>query len=345
MRRRNKVLYSLLLIALLSGVLYGDMIHYGLQQGIGQFHILYDAVPIEQLLENPDYPEELKVKLRLIQEIREFAIDSLGLNDSESYKKLYDQKGKPVLWVLTACDPFELKQYEWYFPFLGGLGYKGFFIKERAYEEESELIALNYDTDLGAVNAWSTLGFFGDPILSNMLKKTSGGLARLIIHELTHGTLYVNGEDAFNENLATFVGDNGAIIFMKHRFGENSIELKRYVGALDDIKMYSEHMRRGTGLLDVLYAGFKESTYSDDEKLSLKNNLIRSILSASDTVVFNDSTSYTYLLESDYLPNNTYFMTFRRYREKQNEFQKEFESEFHSNFANYLDHLKKKYGN
>ena len=132
MRRRNKFFYFILLALLGSGLLYGDMIIYGVHQGIGQFHILYDAVPIASLLNDPQYAEEKKEKLRLIQEIREFAIDSLGLNDSDSYKKLYDQEGKPILWFLTAASPFELVGYKWYFPFLGGLCYKGFFSKEKA---------------------------------------------------------------------------------------------------------------------------------------------------------------------------------------------------------------------
>ncbi|MBL4755696.1 MAG: aminopeptidase [Flavobacteriales bacterium] len=342
---RNKVILILLLISLGSGVFYGEMISYGIQQGVGQFHILYDAVPITDLLNDPNYPEDNKEKLRLIQEIREFAIDSLGLNDSESYKKLFDQEGQPVLWVITAAMPFEMEPYEWYFPFLGRLGYKGFFNKEKALLEEQALIAMDYDTDLGAVNAWSTLGYFNDPVLSNMLHKSPGGLARLIIHELTHGTLYTKGDDGFNENLATFVGDNGAIVFMKHKYGENSIELKRYVGAIEDILSYSKHMTRGTSRLDSLYGSMKQSAFTFEEKVSLKEGLIRDILSSSDTIDFNNAESYQYVLQNDFMPNNTYFMTFKRYREKQNEFQAEFDSKFNGNFSKYLSHLKEQYAN
>jgi len=345
MKLRSKIGYLVLLTLLFSGLWYGEMISYGIQQGIGQFNILYDAVPITELLEDAEYPEEKKVKLRLIQEIREFAIDSLGLNDSESYKKLYDQEDKPVLWVVTAAKPFKLEEYKWFFPFLGYLGYKGFFTKEKARLEEETLIAENYDTDLGPVNAWSTLGYFDDPILSNMLKKSPGGLARLIIHELTHGTLYASGEDAFNENLATFVGDNGAIIFMKHKYGEGSIEIKRYVGALKDIVMYSDHMIRGAGRLDSLYSSFEEGSYSLKEKQGLKKEMIRAVLGSSDTIQFNSEDSYKHLLKEDFIPNNTYFMTFKRYREQQNEFEKEFESDFNSDFPKYLAHLQNKYGN
>ena len=345
MRLRNKILYLVLLFSLGSGIFYGDLISYGIQQGIGQFNILYGAVPVEFFLRDPNYPEKNKEKLRLIQEIREFAIDSLGLNDSESYKKLYDQHGKPVLWVLTAAKPFALEEYEWYFPFLGGLGYKGFFDLEKGKVEEKTLMEENYDTDLGRVNAWSTLGYFNDPILSSMLKKSPGGLARLIIHELTHGTLYAKGEDKFNENLATFVGDNGAIVFMEHKFGRDSKELRKYLGALGDIVKYSDHMIRGTQRLDSLYNSFGEGEYALKEKRKLKKVMIKAVLSSSDTIEFNDSNSYKYLLKSGYIPNNTYFMTFKRYREQQNEFQEEFESKFDSDFPKYLAYLKSRYAN
>ena len=268
----------------------------------------------------------------------------MGLNDSQSYTKLYDQEGKPVLWVLTAAKPFELEQYEWFFPFLGSLGYKGFFDLTKAEQEEEELEKRNFDTDLGAVNAWSTLGFFNDPVLSNMLERSSGSLARLIIHELTHGTLYAEGEDSFNENLATFVGDNGAIIFMKHRYGAGSTEVKQYLETLDDIEKYSEHMIRSTQRLDSLYSSFKEMSYTFEEKVDFKEAMILEVLRNSDTISFSEKKRYGHLLRDDFRPNNTYFMTFRRYREKQNEFQEEFESKFNNDFPKYFDYLREKYG-
>lgn len=341
---RTKIRYIILAAILLSGVLYGDMISYGIQQGVGQFKILFNAVSITELLNDPNYPADKKEKLRLIQEVREFAIDSLGLNDSESYKKLFDQGDKPVLWVLTAAKPFKLEEYEWHFPLLGSLGYKGFFTKEKAIVEENELIAAHFDTDIGEVNAWSTLGYFNDPILSSMLKKSSGGLARLIIHELTHGTLYVKGEDAFNENLATFIGDNGAVIFMQHKYGEGSVELQSYLGALEDIVRYSDHMIAGTKSLDSLYHSFNEVAYTEEGKQELKEMMIKSILSSSDTITFNNEDRYSHLIKDDFKPNNTYFMAFKRYREKQNEFEQEFESGFDRDFPKYLEHLKLKYG-
>jgi hypothetical protein len=102
-------------------------------------------------------------------------------------------------------------------------------------------------------------------------------------------------------------------------------------------------MTRGTALLEELYKGFMGASYPEGKKRALKNELIKSILQSSDTISFHGSNSYSYLLDPDYMPNNTYFMSFKRYRGKQNEFQEEFESSFNSDFSEYLTYLKESF--
>ncbi|MBA3901938.1 MAG: aminopeptidase, partial [Bacteroidetes bacterium] len=206
-----------------------SLVGYGFSQLKGQLAILLNTQPIEEVLADPAFPDSLKTKLILIQEIRAFAVDSIGINPSENYTTFYDQKGKDILWVLTACEPYELKAYEWTFPLLGAVQYKGFFDLEKGKKEEEKILNSGLDGGLGRVGAWSTLGFFKDPVLSNMLAYEDGNLANLIIHELTHGTLFVKGDVEFNENLANFIGDQGAIRFLKQRYGEESAELKEYL--------------------------------------------------------------------------------------------------------------------
>jgi len=112
---------------------------------------------------------------------------------------------------------------------------------------------------------------------------------------------------------------------------------------LNDIEKYSDHMTRATAVLDELYAGFRDSLYTTERKRSLKNELIKTILQSSDTISFHGSDSYSYLLDPDYMPNNTYFMSFKRYREKQSIFQEEFDSSFDGDFSKYLNYLKEAY--
>lgn len=339
---KKKIFYILAVAIIIVCGWKCKMILYGLELGAGQMRVLCRSRPIGKVLADDTFPDSLKQKLLLIQEVRRFAIDSLGINDSENYKTVYDQKGKPVLWVLMVCKPYRLKAYEWNYPILGSLGYRGYFDKEDAIEEAKIFREKGYDTDVGVVNAWSTLGWFKDPILSNMLTKDEGELARLIIHELTHGTLYLAGDADFSENLATFVGDHGAIAFLKYRYGIDSKEYRDYIGHLDDINAYASHIFRGVAQLDSLYASFDENA-TNAQKDKQKHRLIKKITCSADTITFYDKTPFKQLLDTGFLPNNTFFITYMMYRKEQNVFEAEFINKFHSDFRKYLGYLKKKY--
>ena len=318
------------------------MLIYGAQQGVGQMRIVSNARPIAEVMADPEFPDSLKAQLDLVQEIRQFAIDSLGLKDSKNYQSVYDQQGKPVLWVLSASDKFALKPYKWRYPMLGALGYKGFFKEDRALREQQKFEDWGYDTDVGEVGAWSTLGWFKDPILSNMLEKSPGGLARLIIHEMTHATLFVKGDAEYNENLATFVGDNGAELFLVFKYGEDSKEYKDYLGGISDVRQFGEHILSGSQRLDSLYQTFTESQ-PDSVKAGQKKAMITTILQDADTLSLYNSKRFSHLIAGKYIPNNTFFMTFRMYRQEQNSFQKEFQEQYNSDFKRYLAYLKEKY--
>ncbi len=110
-------------------LIYKDLIFYGLGQLKGQVLIVWQARPIEEILEKPIFPDSIQQKLILIQEIKRFAEDSLGLSPSENYTTVFDQKGKPILWVVTACPPFKLEAKMWDFPIAGSFSYKGFLIR------------------------------------------------------------------------------------------------------------------------------------------------------------------------------------------------------------------------
>ena len=108
-----------------------DLIAYGWMQGKGQLQIIKDARSVESFLEDPNIPDSLKSKLRLLEDIKTYAL-ALGLKVNESYTKVYDQQGKPILWNVSACAPYAFDSYEWSFPILGSVSYKGFFNKAAA---------------------------------------------------------------------------------------------------------------------------------------------------------------------------------------------------------------------
>ncbi|MCS6834115.1 MAG: aminopeptidase, partial [Flammeovirgaceae bacterium] len=142
---------------------YHQEVEYGLSQAYGQLTVIWKARPIATYLADPSYPDSLKEKIHFIQAVKQFAEDSLGIQKSECYQTLYDQGGNPLIWVVTACQPYALRAKTWSFPIAGTFSYKGFFSKEKAQREQQRLQSVGYDTDIRPANAWSTLGMLNDP--------------------------------------------------------------------------------------------------------------------------------------------------------------------------------------
>ncbi|MDX2304979.1 MAG: aminopeptidase [Microscillaceae bacterium] len=345
LKRKRIIIYFLSLILLGLLVWYGELILYGIEQGRGQFRILWNTKTPEKFLAQGNYSDSLKVffkkKLDLIEEIKQFAIDSLGLRPSKSYQKIYDQENRSLLWTISASEEFALEPKEWNYGFLGSMPYKGYFDSLKAYRLVQELEEGGYDVNIYNPAAWSTLGWFNDPILSSMLYWSEGGLASLIIHEMTHATIWISGNVEYNENLADFVGDQGALLFLAQKYGKNSDIYRDYAQGDQDAEKFYAHILRGTEKLDSLYRSFRDKE-SIQQKRTKKNALIQKIVQKMDTIRFRNPERYQKYFE-DKLPNNAYFMLFKRYRAKQNQFEQEFRQKFGSNFKKYLAYLKEKY--
>lgn len=336
----KKIFLVAFILLALTAIWHADLLIYAVRQGAGQFLLIWNARPVKEVLADPSVPDSVKQKLRLVDEIRQFAIDSLGLKDTRSYRKLYDQQGREVLWVVTACKPFELVEKRWYFPIVGEVPYKGFFNPAHAEAEKQKLEAEGWDVSVRNPGGWSTLGWFEDPLLSSMLFRSEGDLASLIIHEMVHATLYVKDSADLNENLASFIGDRGAAFFLMRKYGKHSDELRQYREEDMEYRKLSNHMLRGYDVLDSLYQGMEG--FSDEQKIILKRRVIRNIMVASDTLKLKwlRSPAKTY---ADSLPNNTYFMNFKRYQSRQDNFEEEWQSRFRGDLRSYITYLKEKY--
>lgn len=319
-----------------------QLVYYGLRQGIGQLTIVLKSQSVNEVLLDPLYPDSLKAKITLIQEIRQFAFDSLGINYSDNYTTFYNQGGKPILWVVTGAEPFKLAAKEWKFPFLGSFTYKGFFDYEMAVKERDILADQGLDTTIDEVEGWSTLGWFRDPILSNMLKRPAGGLANLIIHELTHGTLYIKDNVQYNENLASFVGDRGALIFLTYKYGKDSEEYKDYVKRKELSAGYSELVLNGADQLDSLYASFEADTPYEKKQKAKEEKLKELIAGFKEYLAYYRDREPAFYNRLDSV-NNTYFLGYRTYRQDQDMFELELNESFNGNFKEYLSYLKKTY--
>jgi predicted aminopeptidase len=337
----RRILLALLGILIILVVIYHDLVLYGLRQASGQFNIIWNAKPVEEFLADPGFPDSLKTRLRLIDEVRSFAIDSLGLKDTENYRTMYDQKGKEIMWVVIASMKYKLEPKEWEFPILGAVPYKGFFNEKLAVKLRDELEKEGWDVIVRNPGGWSTLGWFTDPILSKMLNRTEGDLANLIIHEMSHATIFVKDSVDFNENLATFIGDRGTERFLIHKYGADSEQYRNYMAEDRDYLRYVDHMLRAGHILDSLYSSMHETDPEGERKMK-KEQLIAKIVETMDTLSL-ELTKKPSERFKDNLPNNAYFINFRQYQASQDVFFEEWASVFDKDLRRYIRYLSEKH--
>lgn len=248
---------------------------YLLQAGEGQLDLLCNARPIEHVLDDPDTPPDVRAELSEVPRIKAFG-KKFGLVPTKSYES-YVALDRPVaVWVVSAAPKLGFESKTWTFPIVGSVPYLGWFDKGRAREHAESLRAEGWDVDLRGAAAYSTLGFFHDPVLSSMLGDASDGygdFADTILHESLHATVYVNGQTSFNEGLATFVGEHLAKKYLAERYGEDSKELRNFLDGERESAARSARLRKAFQDLDALY----KSSLSDDEKLREKGYVIDSL--------------------------------------------------------------------
>ncbi|RKX33753.1 MAG: aminopeptidase [Verrucomicrobia bacterium] len=182
--------------------------YYG-QAMSGQMEIWRKQVPVEEIVSTGGEEAEVRRKLVLIQDLRVFATDGLDLPAGDDYTKYADLGREHVVWNVIAAPEFSLESKSYWYPVVGTLEYRGFFKEEDADAFADELVGQGYDVYVGGVDAYSTLGWFADPVLNTFMRYTDTELAELVFHELTHQRLFVSGETAFNEALATAVSEEG----------------------------------------------------------------------------------------------------------------------------------------
>jgi len=253
------VILACLLIIAGCGLLSGC---YTLKQGVTLLGYLNRAIPLEQI-DNEDF-------IRLVKEIRAFAMEELGLKESRNYTRFVKLDRNYLAAVVSASAKDSFRRYEWNFPVVGKMPYKGFFNVEDARKEREKLEKKDLDIWIRGVDAFSTLGWFKDPLYSYMLDYSPDRLADLIIHELVHATVFIKGQVKFNEELAEFIGSEGARLFIAKRFGEDSAEYRKIFTSDKDSEKYVEFLQELIAELDILYA----SEIGREEKLAGKERII-----------------------------------------------------------------------
>lgn len=182
---------------------------YYAQAAHGEFTVLSDAKPIDDWLSDPGTGSKLKSRLERVKQIRVFAAQELGLPDNGTFKTYTDLKRPYVLWNVVATPVLSLKPAQWCFPIAGCVNYRGYYSKDDAQLFAAELRHDGFDVQVAGVAAYSTLGWFNDPVLSTFIQYPDAELARLVFHELAHQVVYVPGDSQFNESFATAVEEAG----------------------------------------------------------------------------------------------------------------------------------------
>ena len=269
-----RVLMTVLLTLLLAGC--GNVSYY-LQSVGGQLEIWQREKPVESLLQDPDLSPLLKTQLERATRIRDYASHELGLPDNRSYRSYADLARPFVVWNVFAAAEFSTEPRQWCFAVVGCVGSRGYFSEAEARRRAAALAAEGNDVYVGGVPAYSTIGWFNDPLLNTFIHYPEPELARLLFHELAHQLLYVKDDTVFNESFATVVEQAGIARWLA-RHGSDAdraryTQLQRYRADFrllvtqtrtELAALYAgnatleEKRRRKTGLLAVLQTQYQQ---------------------------------------------------------------------------------------
>jgi predicted aminopeptidase len=307
-------LFLSLTLMLFSLMGCGDLLYLS-KLGWHQSSISFHSVPVQEVLDKKELGHEAKDRIHFIQEVKRYGEEKLGLRKTNSYSSYFEVKG-PVLHVITASEKDRLRLYRWDFPITGKVTYKGFFTREDILNEKRSLEARGYDTFVQQASAYSTLGWLKDPIFSSMLQQDESTLANLILHEMTHATIYFKGQTDLNEQIATFVGNQGAIDFLTEKYGKGAKEVAEAIDSQEDDLVFSRWIDQACQKASDFYA--KEA--SRDEKLRGREGLFHRLKEDFKGMMVSFKTeSYKNFEKVDI--NNAVLLAYRRYIHRLESFQ------------------------
>ena len=263
-------------LALAGGVIAASLagcstLGYYTQAAQGQISLLAESRPIDEVIADPATAPQLKTKLATARQIRAYAVANLALPDNNSYRNYTALQRPYVVWNVVATPALSLKPIQWCFPIAGCVNYRGYYGRDDAMAYAKELRGAGYDVQVGGVSAYSTLGYFNDPLISTFINYPDAELARLIFHELSHQVVYVAGDSQFNESFASAVEEAGVEQWL-NRFGNQSMRdnYAKYTARRQDFLQLLLSCRRA---LDANY----KSSATDRAKLAEKARLFEQL--------------------------------------------------------------------
>lgn len=231
--------YSILILSSLT-VSACSSFGYYMDLMAGHSELLEQQKPVKEILAENEIKPKLRNLLKMSQEMRDFASKKLHLPENDSYRTYADLKRPYAVWNVVAAKEFSVKPKKWCFLFVGCLSYKGYFLKQEATAYANELKKEGFDVYVAGANAYSTLGWFDDPLLNTMMYKSEARRAGIIFHELAHQVVYIDNDSAFNEAFATAVEQEGIRRWMKKK------------GESDQYEKYLRNKKRDSQLNQLL---------------------------------------------------------------------------------------------
>lgn len=253
--------------AILSLTGCAEMAYYR-QAVSGHWELMSARRPVETLLTEPATPPELHQRLQTALALREFASRELALPDNGSYRSYADLQRPFVVWNVFAAPELSLEPREWCFPVLGCVSYRGYFKMTDAHALADELRRQGYDVYVAGIPAYSTLGWFNDPLLNTFVNWPTGRLAELVFHELAHQRLYIADDTTFNESFATAVGRIGTRLWLERH------------GTRQEALAYQEDLERRDAVLELVLSAREAlaEIYDSDQTSAAKRQAKRRIL-------------------------------------------------------------------
>lgn len=290
-------------------------------QGYYLLDYTLSAKNIHTLLQDTNTDTNTQQFLNKVLEIRQYAID-LGMSHSKNYTTYKNIDREYLVAVVHAAHELSVEPYKWKYPFLGRLPYRGYYNIEEAQAEAEKLQQQQHDVLVRRVAAFSTLGIFSDPIYSFMQQYSESRLIELILHEQMHATIWVKNQDAFNEQLATFIARQGMLAYIAQTYGAQSEQYTNIFIKEEDYKTYIDLLLDTKAQLEHLY---NTPHISSEEKLIEKRTILttqQEYLQANYHTLFK-SDAYKDLDLTKY--NNAFFSLISTYQPSTRQFQDAFE--------------------
>ncbi|MFA5818456.1 MAG: aminopeptidase [Bacteroidales bacterium] len=251
---------------------------YFLQAVSGHFRIMCSREPIEKILETNQPDIETQNKFKLVLKVREYATKELGLPENKSYTLFSEINGKYLGWNVYCAPKFSVESKKWCFPIAGCVVYRGYFSKKKALVFANKMEEKGFDVFVGPFNAYSTLGWYDDPLLSSHLLLDSIHLAGIIIHELAHQKIYVSGDSRFDEGYAVTVERAGVLRWLKSIGRDDQIVQALKIWDEEDISVAK--ILNSRSQLNAIYLSGLDSKSLSQKKDSIFQDLKKDLCSA-----------------------------------------------------------------